>query len=467
MSNKKSGQTIVSIVVSLLLLASIIFVSTSRESLPLFPLILVLAPIVFVITFVNTDVALILLIFSMLFSPEFKLIDVPQRSVVFRIDDILLILVFFSWLAKTAINKELGLFRRTSLNSLILAYIVICILSTAIGILTGNISLSKSFFYILKYIEYFMLYFLVTNNIRDAKQVKTFIAAILITCALTCAYAISTVTLEGLLRATAPFEGAQSEPNTLGGYLVLLFPVTAGVFLYSPSRRWRICSGGLVFFIYFTLLHTLSRGSYLAFIFTYLTLTILTRKKRILLIGLLILGIFMIPATLPKKVTARIEKTFVPGVIYEPLGREVALDTSAASRVESWKRVFGQWTRRPFLGYGVTGVGLVDTQYPLVLGETGIVGFFIFIWLLMTILRHSLYIFNNIDDDWSRGISLGFLAGFIGLLVHGFAANTFIIVRIMEPFWFLAAIVIVLPQIQKEQDESLGYVGSTNYGTKK
>jgi len=45
-----------------------------------------------------------------------------------------------------------------------------------------------------------------------------------------------------------------------------------------------------------------------------------------------------------------------------------------------------------------------------------------------------------------RGLALGFLAGFIGLLVHSFGAATFIIVRIMEPFWFLAAIVIVLAE---------------------
>jgi hypothetical protein len=45
------------------------------------------------------------------------------------------------------------------------------------------------------------------------------------------------------------------------------------------------------------------------------------------------------------------------------------------------------------------------------------------------------------------GVSLGFLAGFIGLLVHGFAANTFIIVRIMEPFWFLTAVVVSMPYL--------------------
>ena len=445
--DKKSGQTIFAVVTSLLLLAFIIFLSVSKSPLQLLPLIFVLAPIVFIITFINTDVALIILIFSMLLSPELKIAEVPARAVVVRIDDILLFVVFFSWLAKTAINKELGLLRRTPLNPLIIAYILICILSTGIGILTGHIQPLKSFFYILKYVEYFMLFFLVTNNIRDKKQLKTFIVAFLITCAIICAYTTTQIGVLG--RTTAPFEGTVGEANTLGGYLVFLFAVCIGLFLYSPLPTWRFCSAALACFIIPPLLFTLSRGSYLAFIFMYLTVIVLTRKKRLLLIGILILGIFIIPAILPNRVTERITATFIPGRVYSLLGTRIALDDSAATRVESWKWVLEKWKSRPFLGYGVTGVGLVDTQYPRVLGETGIVGFWIFIWLIITIFRCGLRTFIDIKDDWARGLTLGFLAGFIGLLIHSFSANTFIIVRIMEPFWFLAAAVMMLPRLQK------------------
>jgi hypothetical protein len=45
---------------------------------------------------------------------------------------------------------------------------------------------------------------------------------------------------------------------------------------------------------------------------------------------------------------------------------------------------------------------------------------------------------------------MGFLAGFIGLLFHAIGANTFIIVRIMEPFWFMAAMVLMVLQIKDE-----------------
>ena len=439
----RSNQTVPVIIIFSI---SMVVLGLCVYKLPLqVPIIVLLTSIVFLIALIKTDVALIILIFSMLLSPELKMGSIQGRDVVLRVDDILLFTIFFGWFAKMAINKELGLLRRTPLNPLIIAFIVVYIISTSRGILTGRISSLKSFFYILKFIEYFMIYFLVTNNIQNKKQIKTFVAAFLITCAIICAY--TTLQIGVLRRTTAPFEGEVGGPNALGGYFILLFALCVGLFLYSPLPAWQFCSGALACFIIPPFLFTLSRGSYLAFIFMYLVFIILTRKKRSLLIGVLVLAIFILPVILPNKVTGRITKTFIAGKVYKPFGTHITLDASAAARVESWRNVFEKWKRRPFLGYGVTGVGLVDTQYPRVFGETGIVGFLIFIWLMVAIFRCGFYAFNNIEDDWERGLALGFLAGFIGLLIHSFSANTFIIIRIMEPFWFLAAVVMMLPEI--------------------
>ena len=119
------------------------------------------------------------------------------------------------------------------------------------------------------------------------------------------------------------------------------------------------------------------------------------------------------------------------------------------------KKIFNKAKKRPFFGYGVAAFGLIDSQYPLVLAETGIIGLWIFIWLMVRIFRDGLQVYRAVEDDWGKGLTLGFLAGFIGLLVHGFSAATFIIVRIMEPFWFIAAMVMMLLQFENipEQPE--------------
>jgi len=384
----KNGQAILGVVASLLFLAFALLFGISEQPLQLFLVVFVLAPIVFLITFINTDAALILLIFSMLLSPELKLAEVPQRAVVVRVDDILLFVVFFTWLAKMAINKQLGLLKHTPLNAPIGAFILVCLVSTAIGILAGRIHPIKSFFYLLKFIEYYLLFFMVSNNIRSKEQVKTFMIAFLITCT----YALVTVGPMG--RVTAPFEGPKGEPNTLGEYLVILFAVCAGFFLYHPSHTWRFLCAGLACYIFVTLIHTLSRSSYIAFIPMYLSLIFFTRKKKVLLIGALILGVLILPARMPQKVVERIERTFVPGRVYKPIeGTRVALDEAAAARVETWKWVIPRWLRRPLLGYGVSGLGLIDTQYARVLAETGIIGLWIFLWLMLRIFRGSVYVF--------------------------------------------------------------------------
>ena len=52
-------------------------------------------------------------------------------------------------------------------------------------------------------------------------------------------------------------------------------------------------------------------------------------------------------------------------------------------------------------------------------------------------------------------IGIGFMAGFVGLIVHALGANTFTIVRIMEPFWFFVGIITVLPTLERQEAEQI------------
>jgi O-antigen ligase len=92
----------------------------------------------------------------------------------------------------------------------------------------------------------------------------------------------------------------------------------------------------------------------------------------------------------------------------------------------------------------------MDAQYPKILAETGIVGLLAFAWLVYALFRVGASTWQNAQDDLLRGLSVGLIAGLVGLLVHAIGANTFIIVRIMEPFWFLVGIVIALASIREE-----------------
>jgi len=147
-------------------------------------------------------------------------------------------------------------------------------------------------------------------------------------------------------------------------------------------------------------------------------------------------------------VVNRILYTFEPeaGSPTIKLGK-VAFDPSTSARLISMKEALEQWTRRPIFGYGVTGAGFMDAQYARTLVETGVIGLAAFLWLVWSALKFGLGSFRTLRDPEERGLALGFLTGTVGLLVHAIGANTFIIVRIMEPFWFFAGVVIVLPTL--------------------
>lgn len=441
----RNGQTGIIVIVCIVLL-TIIFSLVTFHLPPQFPLGFLLAAAIFLTVLLNTQLALIILILSMLFSPELGLGQVGGRIVILRAEDIFLFLVFFGWLAKLAINKELILLKTTPLNRPIFAYMFVCILSTFFGIMDGRMQTKVAVFYLLKYFEYFFLFFLVVNNIKNIRQIKVFIFFLLLTCFLVCLYAWTQLG-EGE-RISAPFEGG-GEPNTFGGYLILMMAVIISVILYSQSIKQRFILSGLLVFIVPPFLFTLSRSSWLGFFAMYIALIFISEKSKLILVFGLICIILLAVFYAPQKIRGRVEETFTPGLRYSVGGKNIVLDESTSARIESWKVVFIELKKRPILGYGIPAVMVIDNQYGRVLREVGIVGFGVFIWLMVRIFKLGRQAYYNLSQDnkLARGLTMGFIAGFIGLLIHAFGTATFIIIRIMEPFWFLAAIVASLEEL--------------------
>jgi len=85
--------------------------------------------------------------------------------------------------------------------------------------------------------------------------------------------------------------------------------------------------------------------------------------------------------------------------------------------------------------------------------ETGVIGFVAFLWLLVSVFRVGYRTFKEAKSPLFRGIGLGLTVGVISLAAHSLGTNTFIIVRIMEPFWLTAGIVVRLLDIEAEEEE--------------
>jgi hypothetical protein len=413
--------------------------------------------ILFIVSFASTQFALYILIFSMLLGPEIVVGTTAGttlgRGVTLRLDDFILVIIGFSWLARMSIYKELGFFLRTPLNRPIAAYITVCLIATFLGALFGRVSFKTGFFFVLKYFEYMVIYFMVVNHLHDRKQVRYFLWALLFTCVVVSFFGISQIPSGG--RVSAPFEGETGEPNTFGGYLLFMLAITIGLVLTANLWRDRLIYGGISLAAFIPFLFTQSRGSYLAFLPMLSVFVWLSEKRKVIVLFLLFISA-LLPLTAPQVVKDRITFTFTqryhPGQ-HVQVG-DVRLDTSTSARLRSWKNALGDAVNHPILGFGVTGYEFIDAQYPRVLVETGMVGMIAFLILMWAIFKQGITVFEHTDDTLHKGISMGFLAGFVGLLVHSIGANTFIIVRIMEPFWFVAGMVVMIPELESKDAQS-------------
>lgn len=406
-----------------------------------------------IVCFVWPPISLYILIFSMLLSPEFGQRGTQGEGFTIRLDDLILVLVSFTWLAKSSLYKELGLFPKTPLNRGITAYVLICLFSTVLGGLYGKINLT-GFMFVLKYFEYFMVFFMAVNFIDTRKQAKIFLILLLVTCAIVSIYAMSQLPLGE--RVTTPFEGKEGEPGTLGGYLILLMSVSIGVLLTSESKRVKILLTGLILISFVSLMATQSRATWMGLPFMYLCFIVMS-KKRLMLLGALAVVIVISPFVMPESFKKRYGGTFKREAGYKAVvgGKALPLDSSATERVQSWQGVLKDFKNHPIFGYGINGYWFIDGQYFRTLVELGLVGMSIFLFLLYQIGKFLLEAYRIAGDNLTKGLTMGLFAGLLALLVHCMGSNTFIVVRIMEPFWFLMGIAVVLYNIDKKKLEAL------------
>ncbi len=411
---------------------------------------LALGTLIFFVTLINTDAGLAILIFSMLLSPEVILGQVPGRDVVIRFDDILLAIITFTWFAKTAINKGLALFVKTPLNKAIGFYILVCLVSTLRGVVLGFVIPEKGLFYIIRYIEYFLLFILVVNHIHSRKQIKFFLTSFFVTCALVSIYGIMQIP-QGI-RVSAPFEGKTGEPNTFGGYLLFILCLALGIFLKNVPHKTKLSLFILLALIFFPFLYTLSRASYVAIIFSFLVFVIMSKRKLVLITTMTAIA-FLIIVIRPEAIVSRVEYTFQERESNLAKFFDTYLDPSASARIFNWQDSLESWKEKPILGRGIAGHEFVDGQYFRTLPELGAIGFLAFLWLLWSIFRHSIIVYRKMDEELYKGLVLGFIAGFIGLVFHAITANTFVMIRIMEPFWFVTGIIMMLPRLLDSTEE--------------
>ena len=450
----QSGQNTIILIFPLIILSGIAILITYfiPELTNIQILLAGCATALLILCFASTTIALYVLIFSMLLSPEFIVGTTGGaslgRGVTLRLDDIVIMIISITWIGKMALKKDLGIFLRTPLNKPIAYYLLACLISTLFGALFRDLELKTGLFFVLKYFEFTLIYFMAANHINNKKQINHLLIALFIVAVIVSIIGITQIPSGA--RVSAPFEGKEGEPNTFGGYLLFMICLAGGLALSSGDLKKQIILGLTIVLMTIPLIYTQSRSSYLGTIPALISFIWLSERRYPVFIMIFIM-LFLITFFGAEPARKRISYTFFEKRDrgeYEVLGKR--LDTSASARLKSWTLALRDFKNHPLFGYGVTGYRFIDAQYFRVMIETGAVGLFFFFHLLWNIFKHSLRVFKTCSDYPEKGLTMGFIAGFIGLLFHAIGANTFIIVRIMEPFWFVCAMIMSISRLKEE-----------------
>jgi hypothetical protein len=424
----------------LLLLAHLYFANNAVT------IVLGISMVVFGTTVVRVDYGVYILVIAMLLSPEVFLGYAGDRPLNIRYDDVLIGVIFVGVLVKLSFEGKHALWRPSPVNVGIVAYYGVCCVSTLLALRANLPAWDKrsSFFVMLKMLEFYMVFVVVGDAIRTREEVRKQITLFLTVGLVICAYGL--VTMRSGERVTAPFESMEgTEPNTLGGYLMLVMSTTIGLYVYAPTRKLKTLFASLTVLAFVPFLYTLSRASYIALLAAMTTAGIFGRKLVILAVVALIL--ILSPVLMPKEIMDRVNYTFQRGA-GEPLkvaGRDTGLqvDKSTHERIYIWRKVSFILHVAPWFGGGISWESVMDSQYARVILETGLFGLAAFLFLQWRLFRAAREAHRWSRDWLCRGIALGSVAGTIGVIVHAMGTISFLIIRIMEPYWFLIALTVV------------------------
>jgi hypothetical protein len=405
------------------------------------------AVFLFIICFFSVKISLVLLIFAMLLSPELEVGQTAKREITLRAEDLLLMVMTFGWLFRMAMYKEMAFTRKNFLNWPVFIYCFIALLSTGLGVMRGNVELASGALFTVKIIEYFFLFVVVINYIKEEQDIDMLITSILVVAAIICVYALIFGVMAGSSEMQAPFEGKEAERNTLAGYLVFTAALGGGILLNSPSKFEKAAIGIFLPLVFTVLLFSLSRSGWTAAVVATLVLFLNTRKKGYFFLFIMI-ALALLPFIIPGIARDRVDFTFHQAAQntdltyrFELFG--IRLDSSSSARIYSVIYVFKRFLEHPFIGFGITGFSFIDGQFTRTLAELGVFGLASFVWILTGVHRTIRTVMKMDISPRINGLAMGFYAGFWGLIVHAFTANTFIIVRIAEPFWCLTGIMVV------------------------
>jgi len=424
---------------------------------PYLPFLIIAGMLLAIISFYAPRIGLIVMLFFILIAT-----DVPigkgagmERAVTIRLEDIILLIVSAGWLLNRAKTKTLSSLKNSPLMRPILIMATVITLATLTGYFQETVKPLNGIFFAMKRLEYFWIFFMTFNLMEKDSEAEIGLNILLVVSVVIAVvgviqfffFPISELTAGGA-SATAGFGRA----NTMGDFLLIMVGLTLGLFLYTKEPLKNFFYMTLLVIFSISLIMTKSRGSYISVIPMLLIIFGISRNKKILFFILLcmivpIFYIFVVKvgtgdfSALLNKHHEDISNQFTQ--IADVATEGESIDPSLHSRVLAWKESVNEISDYPFLGQGCgsKSLGYADNQYVMELLETGFIGFFTFLYMNLCIFYFMLRFYYATANPHFKALSLGFIGGHAGMMVHGITMVNFYTIFNMEIFWFVLALI--------------------------
>lgn len=397
-------------------------------------------------------------------SPSFSvgtLDDIRPFNV--RAEDIVLFLLFLFWIFRASFSKlEFDKFEKAPFFYAIFAWVVIGFLSLIINWRFGDLPLIRSFFFFLKEVEFFLVYFIVFFSINK-KEAVNFITGLWIFLGVVNAAWIIFELLAGL--KITYYYGPTTFLEPLGmfmgaGFFLMLFIFVFNLLLYYyRSLNWPwwknalIISAVLSFVI--GIISSGNRNAFWSGMFALFLIIILYiykfRSSKKLISGILFLGIIFVLLISSYFFVTH----YAPGVkrlfntetmLREFVNPEKSLEN--ITRIDTWISQIKESVKKPFFlvfGYGKASFFFTadsNSQYVRNFIETGVLGSLAFFFSIFLILKTSWQNFKKSNDPFVTAYSAGIVVSTFAMLLMSISHDAFTSVKIAESYWFFIALAI-------------------------
>lgn len=416
-------------------------------------ILLVLGGIVFILTLVNPQVGVLLIVPAVPFG---SLLQVNLGIMNVGVTEALVVFVVVAWLMHRIALREMDIWWPPLAVPLAIFLGVLC------WSVVGATSLQHSLKEIVKWAEVLALYVLVANEM-DRRWSRALVFVILSTGALVALQGVyqflfrlgpeEFVLFGRFMRAYGTFE----QPNPYAGYLGLTIPLAAGLVVAGivpiggrVKGWWLVWAGASGVLMLAALIMSWSRGAWLglAAAVAVMAVAIVARSGRAALLGGLVLVVlFYILLTgglalLPPSIVQRFGD-FVPYLgVADVRGMEITdANFAVLERMAHWQSALAMWNDHPWLGVGIGNYEPLYYDYalplwPLPLGhahnyylniaaETGIIGLaaYLILWAAAFVVTWRA---TRQATGWYWGVALGILGVLTHLSVHNLFDNLYV-----------------------------------------